>query len=250
MILTLTACAALFDNGVVDRTCEDLNLCDTAVMDSSSNEVDSGQEDTGDTGDTGSETETFSPNRYHARFFTRLNGGEVVSDPEWPTRLVFYAFAQSDGAEFQIENACVLSLSASNWGSVFILSGSFAGFQPTATDWTLSGRCQEMSSESLSELQDTFSRLIVQLAFAPLTPEVEAAAEILSETPPSDQLASFYLKIVDGPSDLLISPGAVVGWEADNNGVINSAAPLIFEGVSSAPDGFYETIPLTHHALP
>jgi len=246
----LTACAAFFDNGLIDQTCEDIDACDSAISEDTSVPEDSGDSDTGDPSDTAEPEIPFVPNRYHTRFFAPIINGDITTHSNWPVRLEVHAFDQSRGSEFDPDASCVLSLFSNEWNNVVVLSGAYAGFRPVESLWSISGRCNEMDTEDLSELLDEFEQYSLMVAFAPLTPETMAALAEVAEPLPSSNMGAFYLKIVDGPDELLISPGAVFGLAVDQQGNPHPSQKLDLDNVTVAPDGFYETISLTHHALP
>ena len=250
MIWVFIACSALFDNGLIEQTCEDIGTCDTAIVVDSALVDDSGAHDGVDTADTGDQNVIFVPNRYHARFFVHIADGDIVPHPDWLTRFEVYAFDQAEGTAFDAEKSCILSLTSSDWTNVVVLSGAYAGYKPVDEQWSYSGRCDEMAPDSLADLQQTFEQYSLLLAFAPLTPEIRARVEMMADAVPTLHLGAFYLKIVDGPNDLLISPGAVFGWAMDEAMGPNYLQMLNLENIASVPNGFHETIALTHHALP
>ena len=241
---------AWFDNGLITETCEDLEACDSAVELDTAVENENSDDTAQDTADTGEELLPFTPNRYHARFIARISDGSVVSQSDWLPRIEFLVFDQTEDAVFQAHLACKFTLTSTLWNNVMVFSGTFAGFQPTSPQWTQSGRCDEMNPDTLQSLQLTFEQSVYRVALGPLTPETlplltSRQIEILHE-----QLAVFYLQIVDGPSDLLISPGVVSAWSDDGSNAPDFTQPLILDGVVSPPSGFYESLSLTHHALP
>ena len=250
MFLLFAACVALFDNGHIDSTCEDVGACDTAITDTSVIVEEPVQGDSASIEDTAESEIPFEPNRYHVRFYARLFGGKVYSDSAWPPLVEIHVFSQAEGDDFNPQSSCVLSLSSSLWSTVNVMPEAWVGMRPTQPQWSTSGRCMEMEPEDLASLMTSFEQFSLFFAFGPLSPEIADAANRLPNPVPEPQLAGFYMKIVDGPDDLLISPGAVRGWSSTQEETPDLNNPLLLENSETAPDGFYESIPLTHHALP